>query len=130
MHVHEALRCGRLLLKGDVRTPESIVTGAFAIRLPDVSVLLNVHLVAIEGVGNGSSITGMPNGKSTLWIPWRDRWRTPDRISHGVCFALNVEAVFVSCRRIDLEDLLLMSVRIGRVEMMRHMGKTRGVPEA
>lgn len=82
MHVHVAVGCGRLLLKGDVRTPEPIVTGAFAVWLPDVSILLHVHLVAIKGIGNGPSITRMPDGKSTLWIPWRDRWRTSYRVSH------------------------------------------------
>lgn len=59
MHVYEALRGSRLLLKSYVRSPESIVTGTFAIRLPDVPIRLSIHLVAIEGVGNGSGITGM-----------------------------------------------------------------------
>lgn len=72
----------------------------------------------------------MPNGEPTLWIPWRDRWRTSDGVSYGVGFALNVEAVFVSSRGIDLEDLLLLSIWIRWMEVMRHMSKTRGVSEA
>lgn len=129
MHVYKVLSSARLLLKGYVRTPETIVTGTFAVRLPDVSVLLKVHLVAIEGIGNGPSITGMPNGKSTLWISWRNWRRTSDGVPHGVCFALNVETVFVSSRGVDLENLLLLSVRIRWVQMMRHIGKTRRVSE-
>lgn len=61
MRIYEALRRSRLLLKSYVRSPEPIVTGTFAIRLPDVTIRLRIHLVAIEGVGNGSSITGMPD---------------------------------------------------------------------
>lgn len=123
--VYEALRGSRLLLKSYVRAPKPIITGALSIRLPYVSIWLYIHLVAIESVGNGSSITGMSDRKSTLRIPWRNwRWTT-DCIAHGVCFALNVEAVFVCCRGVDLIDLLLLSIRIGWVEKVRHICETR-----
>lgn len=64
----------------------------------------------------------MTNGKSTLWIP-RGNWRrAPNGVPHGIGFALNVETVFVRCRGINLVQLLLICVRIWRVEEVRHVG--------
>lgn len=111
------------MLQSYVGTPQTIITDTLAVWLPDVGVRLNgVHLVAIEGVRDWSYIVGMTNGKSTLGIPRGDWRRTPDRIPHGIGFALNVETVFVRYGRINLVKLLLISVRIWRVEQVRHIG--------
>uniref|UniRef100_A0A8D8DG11 (northern house mosquito) hypothetical protein n=1 Tax=Culex pipiens TaxID=7175 RepID=A0A8D8DG11_CULPI len=114
----------RLMLQRYVGTPQSIVTDALAVWLPDVvGVWLNVvHLVPIESVRDGSYVVWMTNGESTLWIPRGNRWRTSNGFPHGIGFTLNVETIFVRCRRIDLIQLLLVCVRIRRVEEVRHIG--------
>lgn len=111
------------MLQSDVRTPQSIIANAPAVWLPDVGVRLgSIHLVSIKGVRYRSYIVWMTDGKSTLGISRWNRWRTPDSIPYGVGFTLDVETVFVRSRRIDLIHLLLVCVRIRRMEEMRHIG--------
>lgn len=84
-----------MVLKRDVGSPQSIVANALAVLLPDVAIWLYVYLVAVEGIRNGPNVVWMADCESSLRVPRWHWWRTSDGFSHRVCFALNVEAVFV-----------------------------------